>query len=412
MNKKNLLIGVLSAAFMATSAFAIAACDNGNGSGQEQEPTRMEKVYAQYVVYAQAEDLEPLSYEAWLLSIKGEKGDQGEQGIQGEKGDKEDQGEQSIQGEKGETGVGIEKVEYDKNGDLKITFTDGSTQTVVMTDKHVHSFGDWTAFTAEDVPCESRLFFRTCATCNTIEWKQGNYEDHDWETVTTEPTCQAQGYDTKTCTICGKVEVENYTEIVDHPWNEEYSYDNSFHWIDCDTCDEVKEKEEHSITDSGECSVCGGLVGATEGVIYDISTDGTYAEVIGYEGTATKIRFAETYQGLPVKTIYEKAFYENYSITDVIIPDSVTTIGYRAFANCESLTSVVIGDSVTTIGESAFRYCTRLTSVTFKNTEGWWYSSSMTATSGTSISSTDLADSATAAEYLKSTYCNYYWKRS
>lgn len=85
MNKKNLLIGVLSAAFMATSAFAIAACDNGNGSGQEQEPTRMEKVYAQYVVYAQAEDLEPLSYEAWLLSIKGEKGDQGEQGIQGEK---------------------------------------------------------------------------------------------------------------------------------------------------------------------------------------------------------------------------------------------------------------------------------------------------------------------------------------
>ena len=96
----------------------------------------------------------------------------------------------------------------------------------------------------------------------------------------------------------------------------------------------------------------------------------------------------------------------------MVIPDSVTSIGYYAFAVCESLTSVEIGDSVTSIGRSAFRYCTSLASVTFKNPNGWWYSYDSTATSGTSISSSDLADAGTAAEYLKSTYYDYYWNRS
>ena len=52
------------------------------------------------------------------------------------------------------------------------------------------------------------------------------------------------------------------------------------------------------------------------------------------------------------------------SLTSVIIPDNVTTIGYQAFYGCDSLTSVTIPDSVTTIGEYAFYSCDSLTSVT------------------------------------------------
>ena len=79
-------------------------------------------------------------------------------------------------------------------------------------------------------------------------------------------------------------------------------------------------------------------------MVYDVSADGTYVDVIGYEGTATRVRIADTYNDLPVKTIYEKAFYDNDKITSVIIPDSVTSIRFRAFSNCSSLTSVVIPD--------------------------------------------------------------------
>jgi len=58
---------------------------------------------------------------------------------------------------------------------------------------------------------------------------------------------------------------------------------------------------------------------------------------------------------------------ENTEITDLIIPNSVTSIGNRAFAGCSGLTSVTIPNSVTSIGDYAFQFCSGLTSVTIPN---------------------------------------------
>ena len=54
-------------------------------------------------------------------------------------------------------------------------------------------------------------------------------------------------------------------------------------------------------------------------------------------------------------------------ITNLVIPNSVTSIGSEAFYGCSGLTSVTIGNSVTSIGESAFYNCDGLTSVTIPN---------------------------------------------
>ena len=57
---------------------------------------------------------------------------------------------------------------------------------------------------------------------------------------------------------------------------------------------------------------------------------------------------------------------------DLIIPDSVTSIGNYAFWGCSGLTSVTIPDSVKSIGDDAFRDCTGLTSITFNGTIAQW----------------------------------------
>lgn len=50
-------------------------------------------------------------------------------------------------------------------------------------------------------------------------------------------------------------------------------------------------------------------------------------------------------------------------LTNITIPDSVTSIEQGAFIGCSSLTSVTFGNSVTSIGVSAFNSCTGLTSI-------------------------------------------------
>lgn len=54
-------------------------------------------------------------------------------------------------------------------------------------------------------------------------------------------------------------------------------------------------------------------------------------------------------------------------ITEVIIPDSVKTIGSAAFARCIALTKVTMGDGVTTMGSDAFEGCYRLKEVKLSN---------------------------------------------
>ena len=179
------------------------------------------------------------------------------------------------------------------------------------------------------------------------------------------------GYDENTCSVCGFYEKTNYTPIVSHSYETTYSHNSSFHWRDCKHCDATTAYGEHTIDTSGFCSVCNQPFAPTEGLIYELSADGTYAEVIDYSGAATRVAIADTYKGVPVTHIYSRAFYDKDIITTIVIPDSVTVIGNSAFCGCDNLTDITIPVSVTAIDSEAFFACGNLTNVYLSDIAKW-----------------------------------------
>ena len=101
-----------------------------------------------------------------------------------------------------------------------------------------------------------------------------------------------------------------------------------------------------------------------DNITYTVS--GGKATVTGYTGTGGAVNIPATLGGNPTVTIGTSAF-KGTTITSVVIPDSVTTIGAIAFDRCAGLTSITIGSGVTNIGTSAFYFCNALSSVVIPN---------------------------------------------
>lgn len=69
----------------------------------------------------------------------------------------------------------------------------------------------------------------------------------------------------------------------------------------------------------------------------------------------------KTYKDFPVTRIAAEAFRDNATLTSIVIPDSVTSIGDYAFAGCTALKEVVLPNTVTDVGRAAFSNCISLT---------------------------------------------------
>ena len=69
-----------------------------------------------------------------------------------------------------------------------------------------------------------------------------------------------------------------------------------------------------------------------------------------------------------VSTVKQYAFRGYSGLMSVTIPNSVTSIGSYAFSGCSGLTSITIPESVTSIGRGAFANCSSLTTMNFNAT--------------------------------------------
>ena len=105
-----------------------------------------------------------------------------------------------------------------------------------------------------------------------------------------------------------------------------------------------------------------------------------------------------------VTSIGRNAFSGCSGLTSVTIPDNVTSIGGYAFFCCNGLTSVTIGNSVTSIEDSAFSYCSGLTSVTIPDSVTNIGNSAFSHCSG--LTSVTIPDSVTSIGNYAFSYCS------
>ena len=182
--------------------------------------------------------------------------------------------------------------------------------------------------------------------------------------------------------------------------------------LKCGVCDKILYEQEilpalgHNFV-GGICTRCGITESrpASEGLEFELNYDGQsyYVKGIG-TCTDTDVVIPDTYNGLPVTSIGDRAFYDRYSLTSITIPDSVTSIGDYAFIYCSSLTSITIPDSVTSIGDHAFQYCTFLTSITIPDSVTSIGNYAFSSCS--SLASITIPDSVTSIGYYAFAYCD------
>ena len=94
----------------------------------------------------------------------------------------------------------------------------------------------------------------------------------------------------------------------------------------------------------------------TDGLAYTLNDGDTYTLTGLTDTDLTEVYIPEYYDGKPVTAIDENAFANGGNITEIIVPDSITTIGKGAFAGCtalQTLTLPFVGNSRTAEGEAA-----------------------------------------------------------
>lgn len=119
---------------------------------------------------------------------------------------------------------------------------------------------------------------------------------------------------------------------------------------------------------------------------FTCTTNNGTLTITGYSGSAASLAIPAAINGYPVTGIGAGAFLRRSTLTNVLLPDSLVTIGDSAFASCFSLatinfppnlasidggvfngrklTSVALPQSITNIGARAFAGCTTLQQIT------------------------------------------------
>lgn len=226
--------------------------------------------------------------------------------------------------------------------------------------EHTHDWGEWTVVQEPTCTREGQRQ-RVCKSDSShVETEAIAALGHDLVDVSEQPaTCTEEGHTAyKQCSRCWYTEGYNILRPAGHSASEnDWCRDDYFHWQICSVCGEQFNKDQHEYS---HLCVCGLESDYTLGLHFKLLYDGTY-EVSKGQATDTVLKIPAIYHGSDVSSVATAAF-RMYDCTEVILPDTITTIGINAFQYC-SLSKITLSNNLTEMGDYAFYYCDNLVSV-------------------------------------------------
>ncbi len=194
-----------------------------------------------------------------------------------------------------------------------------------------------------------------CSVCNETIVEQEiipilGHTSGEW-IIDEDSTCTLWGSKHKECSVCGEtvasdfIDLKEHTPVIDEAKAPTCTETGLTKGSYCSNCNVTLLEQEvipalgHS-WENDVCKNCGNEK-VSEGLKYTLSSDETYYIVSGIGTcTDTDIVIPSVYNRLPVTAIASNAFKNNTTITGVVIPESVTSIGSSAFSGCTALTEI------------------------------------------------------------------------
>lgn len=206
-----------------------------------------------------------------------------------------------------------------------------------------------------------------------------------------EPTCTKTGSRYKVCSACNRKSTE-VIPALGHSFSEEWTIDipatctttgqKSHHCTDCGAKTDftvidatghnyvTTVEPTHPHTTTAKCSFCDDERTETPYVsdciecnFTVVAIDENSYKLVSYIGSSTDVIIPTEYNGIPITRIEANCFKGNTTISSVVIPEGVTSMGNAVFYGCAKLESVTIPSTVTNTGNAAFYNCTSLKSV-------------------------------------------------
>ena len=381
---KTKLLKILTALLLISlSLFTFTACGNDNDSDNKNQDIL--SIYNTYVVSAQESGVEPLSYEDWLSSIKGEKGDKGDTGAQGVKGDKGDTGAPGEKGDKGDVGVGIADIYVAENGDVMVKYTNSNEYVVVGN-------------VAPNIQNDSLLKFAMNEDNQTVSVAGiGMHFENSVVIPSTYKGYPVTGIEDQAFSYCYSLKsIVIPDSVTSIGFGAFYS---------CTSLTSVVIPDSVTSIYSGAFECCSSLTSVTIGnsvtsiledafrhcyKLVEVINNSPYITVEkgstgnGYLGCYALSVFnaGDTYVNKFTTDSNGYVIYSNGSVkilvnyvggqTELTLPSSITKINNYAFYSNDKITSVSIPDSVTSIGDLAFYGCYSLTKVNYLGTIDSW----------------------------------------